>query len=171
MKSLASSKISEELLKTLWYKRLPQQVQTILSVSLDTLANVAEMADKIISVYNPTNISIINKEDQSQAISCSWDDNSRLSSIEANIESLTQQIHKLYTPNNNKPRHRNRPRSCSTFRNSDNRLCWYHYRFGAKVEKCISPYSFKESKINQEKLIAQLLNGQSSGLKLSPHPL
>ncbi|GFR18277.1 putative ABC transporter ATP-binding protein YfmM [Trichonephila clavata] len=36
MKSLAGSKISEEFLKTLWYKRLPQQVQAILSVSKDT---------------------------------------------------------------------------------------------------------------------------------------
>ncbi|GFV70260.1 uncharacterized protein TNCV_2513591 [Trichonephila clavipes] len=61
MKSLAVSKISEELLKTLWYKRLPLQVQAILSVSKDTLANLAEMVDKIISVYNPTNILSINK--------------------------------------------------------------------------------------------------------------
>ncbi|GFR09298.1 uncharacterized protein TNCT_241751 [Trichonephila clavata] len=70
MKSLAGSKISEEFLKTLWYKLLPQQVQAILSVSKDTLTNLAEMADKIMSVYNPTDISSINKQDQSRAISC-----------------------------------------------------------------------------------------------------
>ncbi|GFY57442.1 uncharacterized protein TNIN_168521 [Trichonephila inaurata madagascariensis] len=118
VKNLAGSKFSEEFLKTLWYKRLSQQVQAILFVSKDTLTNLTEMADKIISVYNPTDISIINKQDKSQAISCSCENNSRLSSIEASIESLTQQIHKLYSPNYNKSRYRNRSRSCSTSRNS-----------------------------------------------------
>ncbi|GFY66319.1 hypothetical protein TNIN_221481 [Trichonephila inaurata madagascariensis] len=112
--------------------------------------NLAEMADKIISVYNPTDISIVNKQDHSQAVSCSWEDNSRLSSIEANIGSLTQKIHKLYAPNYNKPRYRNRSRSHPTSRNPTNRLCWYHYRSGAKAQKCISPCSFKELKVNQE---------------------
>ncbi|GFQ64597.1 hypothetical protein TNCT_613321 [Trichonephila clavata] len=54
------------------------------------------MADKIMSVYNPTDISSINKQDQSRLISCSCEDNSRLSSIEASIESLSQKIHKLH---------------------------------------------------------------------------
>ncbi|GFQ77489.1 uncharacterized protein TNCT_546711 [Trichonephila clavata] len=150
MKSLAGSKISEEFLKTLWYKRLPQQVQAILSVNKDTLTNLAEMADKIMSVYNPTDISSINKQDQSRAISCSCEDNSRLSSIEASIESLAQQIHKLHSPNYNKPRYHNRSRSRSKSRSSSHRLCWYHYRFRANAQKCISPCSFKESKVNQE---------------------
>ncbi|GFR04521.1 hypothetical protein TNCT_410381 [Trichonephila clavata] len=150
MKSLAGSKISEEFLKTLWYKRLPQQVQAILSVSKDSLPNLAEMADKIMSVYNPTDISSINKQDQSFAISCSCEDNSRLSSIEASIESLAQQIHKLHSPNYNKPRYHNRSRSRSKSRSSSPRLCWYRYRFRANAQKCISPCSFKESKVNQE---------------------
>ncbi|GFW68248.1 uncharacterized protein TNCV_1881281 [Trichonephila clavipes] len=150
MKSLDGSKISEEFLKTLWYKRLPQQVQAIISVSKDTLTNLAEMADKIISVRNPTDISIISKQDQSQAVSCSCENNSRLSSIETSIESLTQQIHKLYTPIYNKPIYRNRSRCRSTYRNSTKRLCWYYYRFGVKAKKCIGPCSFKESKVNQE---------------------
>ncbi|GFR12996.1 hypothetical protein TNCT_111831 [Trichonephila clavata] len=102
------------------------------------------------SVYNPTDISSINKQDQSRAISCSCEDNSRLSSIEASIESLAQQIHKLHSPNYNKPRNRNRSRSHSKSRSSSHRLCWYHYRFRANAQKCISPCSFKESKVNQE---------------------
>ncbi|GFY01379.1 hypothetical protein TNCV_849871 [Trichonephila clavipes] len=128
MKSLASSKISEEFLKTLWYKRLPQQVFRLFFLPVKTLTNLAEMADKIISVKNSTDI-------QPHAISCSCEVNSRLSSIEASIESLAQQIHKLHTPNYNKPRYRNRSRSRSTSRNSTNRLCWYHYRFGTNALK------------------------------------
>ncbi|GFQ96957.1 hypothetical protein TNCT_164651 [Trichonephila clavata] len=76
----------------------------ILSVSKDALTNLAEMADKIMSVYNPTDISSINKQDQFRTISCSCEDISRLSSIEASIESLSQPIHKLHWPNYNKSR-------------------------------------------------------------------
>ncbi|GFQ85206.1 hypothetical protein TNCT_131201 [Trichonephila clavata] len=60
------------------------------------------MADKIMLMYNPIDISSINKQDKSRTISCSYDDNSSLRSIEASIESLTQQTHKLSTPNYNK---------------------------------------------------------------------
>ncbi|GFQ71622.1 hypothetical protein TNCT_222481 [Trichonephila clavata] len=102
------------------------------------------MADKM-SVYNPTDISSINKQDQFRTISCSCEDNSSLSSIEASIESLAQQIHKLHSPNYNKPRYHNRSRSRSKSRSSSHRLCWYHYRFRANAQKCISPCSFKES--------------------------
>ncbi|GFY42299.1 uncharacterized protein TNIN_214911 [Trichonephila inaurata madagascariensis] len=52
MKSLAGSSISDELIKSLWLQRLPQQTQAIFSTSKDTLNNIAEMADKIISVYS-----------------------------------------------------------------------------------------------------------------------
>ncbi|GFY79180.1 hypothetical protein TNIN_127721 [Trichonephila inaurata madagascariensis] len=54
MKSLAGSSISDELIKSLWLQRLPQQTQAILSISKDSLYinNIAEMADKIIAVYS-----------------------------------------------------------------------------------------------------------------------
>ncbi|GFY60779.1 uncharacterized protein TNIN_107321 [Trichonephila inaurata madagascariensis] len=52
MKSLAGSSISDELIKSLWLQRLPQQTQAILSIIKDSLNNIAEMADKIIAVYS-----------------------------------------------------------------------------------------------------------------------
>ncbi|GFV74158.1 putative gag-pol protein [Trichonephila clavipes] len=52
MKSLAGSSISDELIKSLWLQRLPQKTQAILSISKDSLNNIAEMADKIIAVYS-----------------------------------------------------------------------------------------------------------------------
>ncbi|GFY72531.1 uncharacterized protein TNIN_19881 [Trichonephila inaurata madagascariensis] len=55
MKSLAGSSISDELIKSLWLQRLPQQTQAILSTSKDILNN-AEMADKIISVYSSSEV-------------------------------------------------------------------------------------------------------------------
>ncbi|GFR26389.1 hypothetical protein TNCT_70601 [Trichonephila clavata] len=56
------------------------------------------MADKIMPVYNPIDISSTNEHDQSRTISCSCEDNFPFSSsIEASIESLTQQISLNFT--------------------------------------------------------------------------
>jgi hypothetical protein len=52
MKGLAGSSTSEEVIKSLWLQRLPQQTQAILSISKDPLNNIAKMADKILTVYN-----------------------------------------------------------------------------------------------------------------------
>jgi len=50
MRELASGKVSDELLKTLWLQRLPTQVKIILAASGDSLVNLACMADKITEV-------------------------------------------------------------------------------------------------------------------------
>ncbi|GFT59173.1 uncharacterized protein NPIL_594101 [Nephila pilipes] len=57
MKSFAGNSISDEVIKSLWLQRLPQQTQAILSISNDTLDKIAEMADKILQfVRNMPNI-------------------------------------------------------------------------------------------------------------------
>lgn len=47
MMTLGSSKVSDDLLKLMWMQRLPKQIQAILSVSSESLSQLALMADKI----------------------------------------------------------------------------------------------------------------------------
>ncbi|GFT38281.1 transposon Tf2-6 polyprotein [Nephila pilipes] len=61
MKSLAGNSISDEIIKSLWLQRLPQQTQAILTISNDTLDKIAEMADKIIAVYSSSEICQVTK--------------------------------------------------------------------------------------------------------------
>lgn len=50
MRELAGKSLNDDFLKTLWFQRLPAEMQTILSVSTETLDNLAKLADKIAEV-------------------------------------------------------------------------------------------------------------------------
>jgi len=50
MRDLASGKVSDDILKTLWLQRLPNQIKAILTASGHSLNNLAIMADKISEV-------------------------------------------------------------------------------------------------------------------------
>ncbi|CAL1292404.1 unnamed protein product [Larinioides sclopetarius] len=54
MRSKASNKISEELLKSLFLQRLPAQVQQILAIANDKLDRLAEVADGIMTAASDT---------------------------------------------------------------------------------------------------------------------
>ncbi|XP_015915018.2 uncharacterized protein [Parasteatoda tepidariorum] len=61
IKGLAENSISEELLKSLWLQRLPQQIQAILSISSDSLDKIAEMTDKIIGIFSSAELYTVDK--------------------------------------------------------------------------------------------------------------
>ncbi|GFS49983.1 transposon Ty3-I Gag-Pol polyprotein [Nephila pilipes] len=84
MKSLAGNSISDEVTKSLWLHRLPQQTQTILSISNDTLD---KMADKVIAVYSSSEICQITKVG-SLPNSGSSSDRNKLEVLQADIAIL-----------------------------------------------------------------------------------
>ncbi|GFY47301.1 peptidase A2 domain-containing protein [Trichonephila inaurata madagascariensis] len=65
MGNKAGSRISEELLKSLFIQRLPTHVQQILAISNDKLNKLAEMVDGIMAVSGSTSsIHVIDAENQ-----------------------------------------------------------------------------------------------------------
>ncbi|GFY58561.1 hypothetical protein TNIN_69151 [Trichonephila inaurata madagascariensis] len=54
MKKLSGGQLQDEFLKNIWLQRLPSQIQAVLSVSLETLDKLAEIADKVADVTVPT---------------------------------------------------------------------------------------------------------------------
>ncbi|GFQ77446.1 retrovirus-related Pol polyprotein from transposon 297 [Trichonephila clavata] len=65
MRSKAGSRISEEMLKSLFIQRLPTHVQQILAISNDQIDNLAEMADGVMAVAASTSsIHVIDAENQ-----------------------------------------------------------------------------------------------------------
>ncbi|GFY66758.1 uncharacterized protein TNIN_155281 [Trichonephila inaurata madagascariensis] len=88
MKSLAGSSISDELIKSLWPQRLPQQLQAILSISKDSLNNIAEMADTIIAVYSSSEVcSVTDNKSSSKST-----DRNKLEALQAGIAALTKKF-------------------------------------------------------------------------------
>ncbi|XP_073821400.1 uncharacterized protein [Musca autumnalis] len=75
MRQLSSGKVSDDMLKSLWFQRLPTMIKTVLSVSTDSLDKLAVMADKINDQLGNSSISQVSKEN-----SCS-----RLDRIEGQV--------------------------------------------------------------------------------------
>jgi hypothetical protein len=143
MHTLAGKKISDEVLKTLWLQRLPIHTQQILSVSKDTLPDLAEMADKITEVtgHTPT----ISEVSRNETIS--------LQSLQSQISTLTVAVDRLsrYREKNFNKKGRVRSNSRSRERSSGDGTpkrkpyCWYHFKFGRKASKCIKPCDWSEN--------------------------
>ncbi|XP_036144942.1 uncharacterized protein LOC118646355 [Monomorium pharaonis] len=139
LQSLASSAISEQLLRTLWMGRLPSQLQAILATrTADNLEVVAEQADRIYEITCRT------------AVVASTQATTTEQTMEQQIKILAQQVASLnsrLTQSLQKDRRRSRSRTRSgnhkEEKNSDG-VCFYHKRFKDKAKKCVKPCSFKK---------------------------
>ncbi|GFV68681.1 hypothetical protein TNCV_2170521 [Trichonephila clavipes] len=70
MRVLASvAFLNDDFLKTLWLQQLPSEMQSILSVSSQTLQNLAKLADKIAEVRTDhfPNVSVMDKSTSSNS--------------------------------------------------------------------------------------------------------
>lgn len=131
MRQLSSGKVSDEVLKSLWFQRLPSTVKTILAVSTDNLDKLAEMADKINDQINNSNVNAISRPQQEVS-------SSRLDQIENQMLNLLDRIEAIHINNRGRSRSQSRARG-----SSKTSMCWYHSKFGQKATRCRSPCSFK----------------------------
>lgn len=140
MQSLANNSMSDEVLRTLWLQRLPNQMQLILSACKDSLKDLAIIADKI------------NEVSGCVSVAASLTDSADLSikSLHSEISSLKLEVQRL-ARSRDRQNSRNRRRSRSQNRRSfsknlqQGKLCWYHKRFADKASKCISPCQWSEN--------------------------
>ncbi|XP_073821292.1 uncharacterized protein [Musca autumnalis] len=107
MRQLSSGKVSDDMLKSLGFQRLPTMIKTVLSVSTDSLDKLAVMADKI---------------------------NDQLGNS-SRIRVRGWMALKV--------RSKSRNRNSSQSRDTSERLCWYHFKFGSKASKCRPPCTYK----------------------------
>lgn len=139
MRRLSTPDINEDLLKTLWLKRLPTQARVILSTNTAALPELAKIADKIVEIGNFNAINAIDTT------------NSAHIALEKTIAQLTKAVESLKLNTNHNSRSFQRSRSQSRGR-SGNRSstpakkefenCWYHFKFGKSAKKCTEPCKF-----------------------------
>lgn len=137
MQSLAGDSVRPEALKTLWLQRLPTQVRAILAVSSEELTKLALLGDKILETVNHQSIASTSTNNSVSAISGT-------SKIEEQISQLTMQFEKFR--NNFKQSDRNRSRSRSRYNNNE-KICYYHKRFGNNAKKCTKWCKFNQSNV------------------------
>lgn len=141
LKSLAGASLSDQnILRQLWMRRLPQNIQVILAsqpeLSLDKLA---DLADKILELTGrPTAVYATTSAPAPDV----------LQTLVLKVEELTQRLNSLNTnTNGNRNRSRSRNSNGQSSRGASpaagRRLCWYHRRFGKRGAKCIAPCDWK----------------------------
>lgn len=154
LRNLAGPKVHEEFLREMWTSKLPANLQTIvISQAECTLDAVADLADRVHEIVPPHH----------QVASTSTDLPG--TALERRVAELTRQVEALSTQvrdarfYSDGPRGRSqyrrpsrtrhqRSRSRSKTRPEGHRYCFYHYRFGARAEKCTEPCSFKSENLS-----------------------
>lgn len=152
LQHLAGPNVPEEFIRTTWYNRLPQNIQPIIASHTDmAIDKLAELADKIVAISAPTphvyEAKATNPQDHYLAA---------MEGMARQISELTKQVATLtahQSRSNSRSRPFNRQRSNSRSRtrwndNQNNGVCYYHRKFGAKANKCLTPCQFKKENSN-----------------------
>lgn len=145
MRELSGKEVTEEFLKSLFIQRMPSNVRAILSVSKDRLDEIAKMADKMLEVGDMQQVSAVSRDSSASTSTSS------VVALEKKVDQLIGEISKLKTQFRGRSasrgyqeRYRGRSRTRSKSR-TQHEKCWYHYKFGAKANKCIKPCNFTSS--------------------------
>lgn len=131
MQNLASSKINDDVVRTLWLQRLPTHMQQILSICKEPLKVLAEIADKISEI--PDTLNVVSSSVQS------------VESLKREISELKHQVQRFSRTRKHVSQHvkdRARSRSKSKSSKLEKKFCWYHYKFADKALKCKKPCSY-----------------------------
>ncbi|GFY27551.1 transposon Ty3-I Gag-Pol polyprotein [Trichonephila clavipes] len=138
LKTVATSDISDNLIKTLWLEKLTESIKNILVVSDENLSKLAVMADKISDMTPRTEIF-----ESGKSLDCGEATSSRDQLLLDRIQSLEEQICQLSILHISRTKERNsfHPKSRSRSRKRfdlKEKYCYFHFRFGArcKPEKC-----------------------------------
>ncbi|GBM80821.1 hypothetical protein AVEN_33429-1 [Araneus ventricosus] len=127
--SVATSDVSEHLIKTLWLGKLPDSIKNVLIVSKEYIDRLEIMADKICDMSPKIeNYSTSDEHNSSNELL------DRVKNLERQIAELCIRTGAIPRTRNNSYFH-NRSRSRSNRRNDFNpkgKLCYFHFRFGAK---------------------------------------
>lgn len=152
LKSLAGSAISEDVLRVIWTRGLPTDMQAAVVAKRDTpLETLADIADLI---AENVRLRCTRPSPPVAAISTHVTDE-RLRRLEENMALLIQNMQQAQVSEMNtissRPRGRSNTRSRTPSRSRTRPadwLCWYHHRYGAQAKKCVESCSYKPQQGN-----------------------
>lgn len=132
MKFQMGSSASEDILRVLWTRALPTQVQAIIAAwDGEGLDKVAEIADRVIDIPERPVIAPITKEPQIL-----------IQDLQRQVKVLTDKLDLLQSPRGNVSQTSSREdqRHCVNY-NDD--LCYYHKQWGSLARNCRQPCRWK----------------------------
>lgn len=172
----ANTPVTDDLLKQLWMRNMPEQVGIILSAD-DSIAinTLATMADRVIEATRnskyvnaiqpmPFESNLMQQSLHSMNVApITIDPMSKINQIEQQMVELTRSIQNLVKNNSLQRRnsfsgHSNQPRDKSPHPHANNNgnqepkrfeNCWWHFKFGNAAMKCKPPCNFNNAANNQ----------------------
>lgn len=152
MRELGGGMITDDGLKIEWLNQLPAQIRVVLSINTESSLDVlAAMADQMVEYSAPTYNNTVAAVSGPTENETSSSVNTRLEYLAKQIKNLTLEVAELRSrPAQNYQRRpirwRSRSRSLSNTRRSASVKpgdptweCKYHFRFGDKANRCMSP--------------------------------
>lgn len=152
MRELARGKVPDETLRILWQGHLPQAARAVLSVTeIKELESLAKIADKILETTRPTSSTVA---EVTQASSSNSKILAEISKINVRLNNIDRARSRQRGNNGNGYRNRSwsAPASRSASRTpKPNRLCFYHFRFRERAQKCSQPCAWVDRQEKKEK--------------------
>ncbi|GBL64082.1 hypothetical protein AVEN_185981-1 [Araneus ventricosus] len=140
--------IDDSLLLELFNQAMPVPVQTILaSISPITSDKAAEVADRILAI-SPNSIHTISSGGDGSPASPMNERRSTTDLLREEIQALRKEVADLRRSRSRFRTQSNSRRTRSQSR--ENKLCWYHFRFQDKAQKCAPPCSYKGNPMQEE---------------------
>lgn len=154
LRTLGGSTVTDEFLKTVWSSRLPSNIQAIIASQKGTLDELAELADKIHDIA-PVGIQVCTLDESGTS--------AQVNEITKQMADLTKEIAALKSHFNqgrgsgsrgSRNNYDRKGRSPMNSRSEQNQalvrprqftVCWYHYKFGDKSNRCTRPCSYPGS--------------------------
>jgi hypothetical protein len=155
LRSLAPD-VSENVLRSIWTSRLPQNIQCFLAGLKETNLDAAALcADRISEVGAQPALASVSQPSEDTTL------RQEIAELARQVAVLTTERDRLHFSSrgfSSKPKHRSptrqgtlpafgfrRPGSRSPVRNdAATTTCWYHRRFGARAQNCTPPCSFRQ---------------------------
>lgn len=150
----ANTPITDELLKQLWLRNLPEQVRAIISADDKmALTTAATMADRIIeATKGNTCVSQVTTSPAAIAAATTTtksSDANPIAAMQKQIEELTKAIRNMsHSRSRSKQRSQTPKRSSGTTnegKQGNYDTCWWHWKYGAEARKCKEPCNFKDN--------------------------
>lgn len=149
MKRLGGT-VGDDILRNLWAKRLPLHVQAVVAAATkSSLDEVATIADAVIDVVDTSATATINQVNNNNNQQPSYEEKPSTKSNE--IESLCAAVNQLTKSFRDMQSDRSRSKSrdnqksrdrSSSYKPSEDRICRYHRKFGAKAYLCTKPCNY-----------------------------
>ncbi|XP_046621089.1 uncharacterized protein LOC124305557 [Neodiprion virginianus] len=147
LRDLAGTEFPSNVIRQLWLQGLPTQVQAVLATQKNAeLNDVADLADSVMEAIRGTslgrNIAAVQQPNESLDTLLSI----KIAQLTLTLREEINAVKGAF----NSSRSRSRSRSKSKKRQSDDsddeddeKLCWYHRKYGKKAKKCTSPCDFQ----------------------------